>query len=122
MPYLHQPIIIKQPQWRDAVEAAIGAGSVRGIPTPPDLPPGGYLTLQHDFLRHRLTYRIKGGKVITLGSATEAGRAELRQRWLAKHPIALEGGRQVFVIFDNGNPDLPRPVPAEIFRRFVPAT
>ena len=121
MPILHQPIIVKQPQWAETVEMAIAKGSARGVPAPPDLPPGGRLVVANSYLRWRVRYRMKGRHIL-LGSATEAGRAELRRRWLARHPITLESGRQVFVVFDHGNPDLARPIPAEVFRRFVPAT
>lgn len=120
MPILHQPIIVKQPQWYDAVEAAIATGSARGVPHPPDLPPGGYLAVSFSFLRWRVQYRMKGRQVL-LGSATEAGREQLRRRYLAKHPITLENGRQVVVTFDHDNPDLVRPIPIEVFRRLIPA-
>lgn len=121
MPILHQPIIVKQPQWYEAVEMAIATGSARGVQVPPDLPPGGYLAVVNSYLRWRVQYRMKGRQIL-LGSATEAGRAQLRRRWLEKHPITLESGRKVFVVFDHGNPDLARPIPAEVFRRFAPAT
>ena len=121
MPILHQPIIVKQPQWAETVEMAIATGSARGVPRPDDLPLGGYLAVVNSFLRWRVQYRMKGRQIL-LGSATEAGREELRRRYLARHPITLESGRQVFVVFDHGNPDLARPIPAEVFRRFVPAT
>jgi hypothetical protein len=110
MPYLHQDIIIKQPQWADALEAAVAKGTVRGVPVPPDLPPGGNLTIVNSYLRRRLVYRMPGRQIL-LGSATEAGREQLRQRYLATHPITLGNGRRVFVVFDYGNPDLPRPEP-----------
>lgn len=121
MPILHQDIIVKQPQWADALEAAIAKGTVRGVPVPPDLPEGGNLAIVNSYLRTRIVYRMRGRQIL-LGSATEAGRQELRRRYLAKHPITLENGRQVVVIFDNANPDLARPIPAEIYHRLALAT
>jgi hypothetical protein len=118
MPYLHQDIIVKQPQWAETVEAVIAKGTVRGVPVPPDLPPGGNLTIVNSYLRWRVQYRTKGRQIL-LGSATAAGREELRRRYLAKHPITLESGRQVFVTFDDGNPDMARPIPAEIYHRLA---
>lgn len=117
MPILHEDIIVKEPQWADTVEAVIAKGSVRGVPIPPDLPPGGQLAIANSYLRWRVQYRMKGRQIL-LGSATEAGREELRRRYLAKRPpmtITLECGRQVVVLFDRLN--LPYPVPAERFRQ-----
>lgn len=113
MPILRQDIIVKQPQWYATLEAAIAKGTVRGVPVPPDLPPGGYLVIVNSYLRWRVQYRMKGRQIL-LGSATEAGRETLRRRYLARHPITLESGRQVVVVFDRKN--LPWPIPVEFIR------
>ena len=114
MPIIRDDIVVRQPQWRATVEAAIARGSVRGLPPPADLPPGGNLIMQKDFLRWRVMYRVKGVKTFTLGSATEAGREELQRKLLFQpRRMTLENGRQVIVI--NDRPGLFYPVPIEVY-------
>lgn len=113
MPIIRDDIVVRQPQWRAVVETAIARGSVRGLPPPADLPPGD-LSLQKMFKRWRVVFRIRGGKTITMGSATEAGREELQRKLLFQpRRMTLENGRQVIVI--NDRPGLFYPVPIEVY-------
>jgi len=98
------------------VVAAIARSSVRGLPKPAGLPANGDLTLQRLFGRHRLVYRMPG-KTVTLGSVKDDYREQVRQEWLRSNPITMRDGRRIIITFDFGNPDLPRPEPAELFRR-----
>lgn len=121
MPIIKADIVVRQPQWRATVEAAITKGSVRGLPPPTDLPPDGVLVVQKDFLRWRVMYRVKGVKTWTLGSATDAGRERLQQQLFAQpRCMTLENGRQVVVICDR--PGLFYPIPAEVYAQLGGAT
>lgn len=120
MPIIKADIVVRQPQWRAIVEAAIARGSVRGLPHPADLPPGD-LVVQKMFLRWRVVCRVKDGKTITLGSATDAGREQLQQQLFGQPRLmTLESGRQVVVIRDR--PGLFYPIPAEVYARLGGAT
>lgn len=121
MPIIKADFVVRQPEWRATVEAAIARGSVRGLPPPADLPPSGELVVRKDFLRWRVMYRVKGVKTYTLGSATDAGREELQRKLLSQpRRITLENGRQVIVI--NDRPGLFYPVPIEVYARLGGAT
>jgi hypothetical protein len=107
---------IKRPEWSEIVCAAIARSSVRGLPKPAGLPANGDLTLQCNvYGRHRVVYRMPG-RIVTLGTVRETYQQVVRQEWLQDNPITLESGRRVVVTFDDGNPDLPRPMPAELYR------
>jgi len=121
MPIIRDDIVVRQPQWRATVEAAIARGSVRGLPPPADLPPNGDLNVKKDFLRWRVMYRVKGVKTFTLGSASDAGREELQRKLLSQpRRMTLENGRQVIVICDQ--PGLFYPIPAEVYAQLGGAT
>lgn len=120
MPIIRDDIVVRQPQWRATVETAIARGSVRGLPPPADLPPGD-LALQKMFKRWRVVFRIRGGKTITMGSATDAGREQLQQQLFAQpRRMTLESGREVVVICDR--PGLFYPVPVEVYAQLGGAT
>lgn len=110
---------VKDPAWREIVVAAAVRNSVKGLPRPAGLPDGGDVTLLRMFGRHRVVYRLPG-RTILLGSVKDDCREQIRQEWLEDHPITLKDGRRVVITFDFGNPDLPRPEPAELFRRPTP--
>jgi hypothetical protein len=108
---------VKDPAWRDVVVAAVARGSVKGLPKPAGLPANGDLVLQQNaFGRHRVVYRMPD-KTVTLGSVKDSHQQAVRQEWFRDHPITLESGRHVILTFDDGNPDLVRPWPIELFRR-----
>ena len=112
------PLDVKDPAWRETVLAVLSAKTTRGVPIPDGLEPGGRLKLGRAYGRWRVSYCFDGAYIITLGTASIAHQEELYQEHLRRgRRIWLDDGTPTIVVYDDNNPDLPRPVPERVYRQ-----